>query len=122
MSRPERVSFGVFIGVEIACFILLAVGLLTMCSPFWTSGGVLAWFNDYDPKTDVLGIVWLSGVILSVFVGILLSAFAAFIGIWVGMAAGIIGLAYSRTRTKESDADSVAEVVIDEPKSKPTDL
>ena len=35
MSRPERVSFRVFIGVEIACFILLvqSLGDVPRCQP-----------------------------------------------------------------------------------------
>ena len=114
MSRSERVSFRVFIGVEVASFILLVAGVLMVFSPFMTPGGLLGWWEGYSPDRDVLGIVWLSGSVLSVLIGILISVIAAVVGIWVGIAAGIVGLAKSRASREQANDDGVpndAEIV-----------
>jgi hypothetical protein len=114
MSRPERVSFRVFIGVEIVCLILLGAGILTVFSPLWTPGGLMGWWQGYSPDQDVLGIVWLSGSVLTVMLGVVVSVVAAVVAISVGIASGIVGLATNRANgeqasDKADDVDAVGQ-------------
>jgi hypothetical protein len=97
MNRRQNVPFWVFVGLEIGCLLLLAAGLLFIASPFWTPAGAIGWIRGYDAEADVLRIVWLAGSVGSIFVGLLLTCGAAFGGIWLGIAAGLLGLAGRRT-------------------------
>ena len=108
MDQSQRVSLRVFVGIEIACFVLLIAGVLTACSPLWTPGGLFGWWNGYQREADVLGIVWLSGSLLSFLLGIVLCIVSAAMGIWIGIAAGIVGLARNRSRREQAKLKDVA--------------
>jgi len=117
MNPSNRISFHILLIAEIACVALLAAGVIMMCSPFWLSGGLLGWWDGYNPQEDVLGIVWLTGSLLSIFLGMLVIAIAAVLGISVGISAGIVGLATHRTGS--DTVDITAEAIDDTGSGKP---
>jgi len=120
MNHSQRVSFRIFIGIEIASFFLLSAGILTMFSPFWTPGGLFGWWEGYSPDQDVLGIVWLGGSVFSVVTGIVMAIVAAVVAIWAGIAAGIVGLARKRANREQASDDGVSyDVEILKPETTP---
>lgn len=107
MDRQQRIPLWILIGLQVGCLAMLIAGFICLISPAWYPAGFIGWWDGYDAKADVLGIVWLAGTLGSIFIGIVLIGGAGATAIWIGFVAGIVGLVMTKT-AKAPEGDSNA--------------
>ena len=97
-SDQERFST-VMLVTSIACIALLLTGIAFLISPFYIKAGMIGLLQGYEPKTDVLGLVWLMGTFGSMFIGVILVITAAVSSASLGLVAAFTG---TRSKAKPS--------------------